>query len=219
MKQLNEFENLEQAKTYNTESEYILSGSEFKAILSADGIDLLDFAISLPAEWNGIKDQKALALKLIIESGERISFYPNSDIGAGNVAYLDTLISRYPDNVNLPIAKAVLINRCTAKEYPYADVTQSRFNDVKNIVQEFLVPDWTNGKNIKLSLASDLPDPCQVTTWDRDRDNGFRDENLGRPITIQKAGDYKIKMRGVVADGTVVVRVPDVTASITVGIA
>lgn len=129
------------------------------------------------------------------------------------------LINGHPASVKEMLDKMVLdnlvskpfvdyaVSYANPTVYPFADVTELRYNQAKGIYTEVSVSNYVRGKNIKITLSSNVPEKCAITSWSHEADFGY--ENLGKLCHINTTDlVYKLKLDNIAVDGTLCLRLP-----------
>jgi hypothetical protein len=65
---------------------------------------------------------------------------------------------------------------------------------------------WCYGQDLVIDLQEELPEPVTATLWLVEE--GYQDENLGRPCRLKEKLKYRIRMDGKRCNGDVEVRIP-----------
>jgi hypothetical protein len=106
----------------------------------------------------------------------------------------------------------VCIAHCNTETKPFADITQSQFNNAKGLFKPYNFT-HVKGKEIVVDLITETNERVAATVW-RVR-NGYADKNMGRNVFMQEAHKYEIDSVGV-PSGEYQVRVPLLDADFTV---
>lgn len=192
------FNSLQEAREFEEIQERMISNSMLVSMLG-----LYDSSISLQeaAKTNNKANSFLLALSSSINSYDLTS----SEIGKVQQAGLQELVGA--GAVTQQFADAVLDYTNNYKVYPYKDMTQVQFNNLRGIYTEKTVANFSNGKTLRLTLNETLTENCTLTLFDKDGEFGY--QNLGRPTHLNPFKSvYKIKTNGLVVDGELVTRFP-----------
>lgn len=199
MKQLNEFETIEDAKAYQYNQERMISPDMMLALLSQhDSVLTLQEAAKTNHKAAGF----LLALQGSVTAYNLMNSHPLGMAQQANLnqfaidgvvtqAFADAAINYANDNIT----------------YPYANKTLVEFNNAKKIHTQIKVEGYQRGKNLKITLIDALPEPCAITTWSKDGD--FDYENFGKSVHVTPTQNiYKLRLDNKAVDGELFVRVP-----------
>ena len=156
-----------------------------------------------------LTDSKSKLLIRKLASGtSEFNFTPGHPVGDRNIAYVDMVHDGAPENLKQAVIdlKAYLLAYCNP---PAAELSEIQYNRQNNIYKA--IPAQVG--SLVLTLAQDLPEPCPVTFWDKEA--GFSDVNLGKPITLFKAGKYRHNINTSI-NGSVEARMPYMDADLTI---
>lgn len=197
MKQLNEFETIEAARSYTYTTERMISSAMIFAMLGQHN------------SMNTLKasdDNVAVAFLSALNGGvDEYNLMNSHDLGELQQSSLARLVGI--NAVTQEFANAAIAYANGKIEQPYLDCTQVQFNNAKKLYTEIPVTDYQRGKNLKVTLIDTLPESCAITTWDKDGDFGY--EYFGKAVHVNKSQNvYKLKLDNKAVDGELFVRIP-----------
>jgi hypothetical protein len=115
-------------------------------------------------------------------------------------------------NANLVNLQTVLIGSANSVIYPFSNVTQPQLDSAKGIYSSRSI-NLVKGKDIKLTLNTDLTEKVAATTWLVEQ--GFENENMGKSVHIKNINSYRIRS-GNLSSGAYEIRIPASLVDFTV---
>lgn len=204
MKQLIEFDSVEQAREYSDpNSKYRMMNADYlSAILGK--CKLYKYIKHLD------DDESEILVGKLMDGSSVFDFDPKSDLGAGNRDYITTLkeeavpfgdFSKEEVQARIGIAEAQIYQYVEYVEYPYENVSLVNFNTAKG----FITTKLAKSGMLVIDLKDDLPTPASITFWAK-RD-GYADYNLTSPKMVQAATKYHHKVKTAPLGSTVEARI------------
>lgn len=199
MKELHEFDTLEEATSYSVAVQKMVSNSLVFSLLGEH-----DSALTLQTQAK-TNDRAASFLMALNNGGVgEYNLMTGHPVGDAHQSGLQDLVDISAVTAGFQTAILALSNLTESK--PYKDVTLLQFNQAKKIYTEKPVLDWSAGKSILVTLNENLTNGA-ITAWSME--SGFGYKNLGRPEHIQDGvGKYRIDLSGVKVVGDVYIRIP-----------
>lgn len=195
MKQLNEFNSLADAQAYGYTKEKLIHRDMITSLLSAtDSVDTL-------TEKAGYNINARKFLFAINNGVEEYNLMNSHPVGQAQQALLANLVESESVSANF---QAMAIAQANVEVFPYKDTTQEQYNQSNNIYTAKRI-EWSQGQDLVIDLEQDINE-TNATLWLVE--DGFQDENLGRPCRLSKSLKYRVRMDGKKGRGTVEVRIP-----------
>lgn len=163
------------------------------------------------------KEACLLIVNTLVDSSsdnDDFNFMQGTDMGDGVIARTEQLRDVTLNEYSIAIQNLLdaCIAYCNVETKPFANITQSQFNNVKGLFKPYNFT-HVKGKEIVVDLITETNERVAATVW-RVRD-GFADKSMGRNVYMQEAHKYEIDSAGI-PSGDYQVRVPLLDADFTV---
>lgn len=197
MKQLSEFNTLQEAQDYTHVGTRMISNAMIFALLGQ-----YNSLISLRDSTNS----NAIAFWTALTSSvTEYNLMLDTDIGKAQRDVLNELVADGSVTEGFRDAAIAYANNKITK--PYENTTLVQFNIAKGIYTEREVVGIVTGNNVKVTLVDTLPEQCTLTTWTKEGD--FDYSNFGKHCSVYTGQNtYKIVLDNKRIEGKLYVRIP-----------